>query len=40
MVRCKPDKIRVPRNQQNYWVLDGNFDQLRPYRLLIRELRN
>ena len=40
MVRCKPDKIRVPRKQQNYWVLDGNFDQLRPYRLLIRELRN
>ena len=40
MVRCKRDKIRIPRSHQNYWVLDGNFDQLRPYRLLIKEVNN
>ena len=37
MVRCKRDKIRIPQSHQNYWVLDGNFDQLRPYRLLIKQ---
>ena len=38
MVRCKRDKIRIPKSHKNYWVLDGNFDQLRPYRLLIKQV--
>ena len=37
MLRCRRDKIRIPMSHRNYWVLDGNFDQLRPYRLLIKQ---
>ena len=37
MLRCKRDKIRIPQTHSNYWVLEGNFDQLRPYRLLIKK---
>ena len=40
MVRCKRNKIRIPRSKRNYWVLDGSFDQLRPYRLLIKKINN
>ena len=40
MVRCRRDKIRIPIYHKNYWVLDGNFDQLRPYRLLIKRVNN
>ena len=40
MVRCKRDKIRIPMYHKNYWVLDGNFDQLRPYRLLIKRMNS
>ncbi len=40
MVRCKRDKIRIPMKHKNYWVLDGNFNQLRPYRLLVKEVKN
>ena len=39
MIRCKRDKIRIPMKHKNYWVLDGNFNQLRPYRLLIKEVK-
>jgi len=37
MLRCKRDKIRIPQTHSNYWVLEGKFDQLRPYRLLIKK---
>ena len=36
MLRVKPDKLRYSSSQPNYWVVDGSFDQLRPYRLLIK----
>jgi hypothetical protein len=38
MLRVKPDKIRIPSDQKNYWVLNGNFDEIRPYRLLIKKI--
>ena len=38
MLRVKQDKIRIPSNQKNYWVLNGDFSELRPYRLLIKKI--
>ena len=37
MIRVKPDKIRCAKNQQDYWVLNGTTDEMRPYRILIKE---
>ena len=37
MVRAKPEFIREPTTQPEFWVVDGNSNQLRPYRLLIKE---
>ena len=36
MLRVKPDKIRYSASRQDYWVVNGDFSELRPYRLLIR----
>ena len=38
MMRVKPDKIRYSNSMKDYWVLDGNTEQLRPYRILIKEV--
>ena len=38
MVRVKTDMIREPTSMKDYWILDGNADQLRPYRLLIKDI--
>ena len=37
MVRVNPNSIREPENQKAYWIVNGNSNELRPYRLLIRE---
>ena len=37
MARVKPSLIREPTNQPDYWIVNGNSNQLRPYRLLIKE---
>ena len=37
MIRVKPDKIRTSKYQQDYWVLNGTTDEMRPYRILIKE---
>ena len=37
MMRVKPDKIRYSNSQKNYWILDGTTEQMRPYRILIKE---
>ena len=37
MIRVKPDKIRCPKCMKDYWVLDGTTEQMRPYRILIKE---
>ena len=35
MVRVRPNKIRIPDIQRNYWVL--NSEEIRPYRILVKE---
>lgn len=37
MMRVKPDKIRYTNFKKEYWVLNGSIDEMRPYRLLIKE---
>ena len=37
MCRVKPDKIRDPGIYPLNWVVDDNYDCLRPYRILIKE---
>ena len=37
MLRVNPKKIRCPQTQSNYWVLNGNFDEIRPYRILVKQ---
>lgn len=38
MLRVKPDKIRCPIIHKNYWVLNGDFSEIRPYRLLLKKI--
>ena len=38
MLRVNPDKIRVPVGNLNFWVLNGNPDEVRPYRILIKKV--
>ena len=37
MMRVKPDKIRFSHLEKDYWVLDGTKDQMRPYRIMIKD---
>ena len=37
MVRVNPYYLRIPTTQRDYWIIDGKANQLRPYRLLIKE---
>ena len=37
MMRVKPDKIRIPPEQPDYWILNGTTDEMRPYRILVKE---
>ena len=37
MMRVKPDKIRFFHLKKDYWVLDGTKDQMRPYRIMIKD---
>ena len=38
MLRVKPDKIRIAKTNNDYWVLNGTSDEIRPYRILIKQL--
>ena len=40
MCRINPKKIREPDrgNENPYWILNGNSEEIRPYRILIKEL--
>ena len=40
MVRVNPSYLRIPSTQTDYWIVDGNTNQLRPYRLLIKDINN
>ena len=37
MCRVKPDKIRESKGYYYNWVLNGNYDCIRPYRILVKE---
>ena len=37
MVRVNTKYIREPDTAKDYWIVDGNTNQLRPYRLLLKE---
>ena len=36
-MRVKPDKIRYSNNKKEYWVLNGRKEEMRPYRIMIKE---
>jgi len=38
MTRVKPDKIRCPEERQDFWVVNGTTDEIRPYRILFKEV--
>ena len=38
MLRVNPDKIRAPVAKPDFWVLNGNSDEVRPYRILIKKV--
>jgi hypothetical protein len=38
MLRVKPDKIRIAKSNPDYWVLNGDSSEIRPYRILIKEI--
>jgi len=40
MARLKPDKIRSPSSSPNFWVLNPTFDEIRPYRILLKEVKD
>ena len=37
MCRVNPKKLRIAKNYPKYWVVNGNSNEIRPYRLLIRK---
>ena len=37
MMRVKPDKIRISGDVRDYWVLDGTTNEMRPYRIMLKE---
>ena len=37
MMRVKPDKIRYSNRKPDYWVLNGTIDEMRPYRIMLKE---
>ena len=38
MVRVNPEKIRFPETEKDYWILNGNDDEVRPYRILFKRV--
>ena len=37
MVRVKPEAIRGCEDSEDYWVVNGTTDEIRPYRILYKE---
>ena len=36
-MRVKPDKIRYSNSKKDYWVLDGTPNEMRPYRIMVKQ---
>lgn len=39
MVRVNPEKIRVSAKNTDIWIVDGKDDDIRPYRILVKEIK-
>ena len=39
MVRVNPKKIRVSARNTDIWIVDGKVDDIRPYRILVKEIK-
>ena len=37
-MRVKPDRIRTSKEVPLEWILDGTTDEMRPYRILLKEV--
>ena len=40
MTRVQPEKIRCPEEEHDYWVINGTDNEIRPYRILIKEIKD
>ena len=40
MVRVKPEAIRSCEDAEDYWVVNGTSDEIRPYRILYKKVGN
>jgi hypothetical protein len=38
MMRVKPDKIRYSNDNTDYWVFNGTTDEMKPYRILLKDV--
>lgn len=38
MTRVNPEEIRCPKENQDYWIINGHENDIRPYRILIKEI--
>ena len=39
MLRVKPEKIRISKRENDYWVLNGDLSEIRPYRILLKKVK-
>ena len=39
MLRVRPEKIRIPQNEKNVWVVNGIPDEIRPYGILLKKIK-
>ena len=37
MTRIRPDKIRCPEEEKDYWIINETDKEVRPYRILVKE---
>ena len=40
MCRVNPENVRIPINNNDYWIVNGNNKDVRPYRILIKKITN
>ena len=40
MCRVNPQKIRQPVDHENFWILNPTPDEIRPYRILFKKVKN
>ena len=38
MCRVNPKTIRISKDEPKYWVVNGNDNEIRPFRLLIKKV--